>query len=154
MEYEASLPWFGGWLRLKGTEAAIHVLGFSPEPGTAGALFPGAALLEPWLLTYRQGRDPGPVPVALAPEVTPFQQAVWEAISRIPYGETRTYGELASALGKPGAARAVGQAAGKNPIAILIPCHRVLGAGNRITGYAWGTEIKKQLLSLEGWKLP
>lgn len=80
---------------------------------------------------------------------TPFQRAVWEALLAIPYGQTRTYGELARALGRPGAARAVGGACHVNPICILIPCHRVVGAGGALTGFAGGLEIKKALLELE-----
>ncbi|MDO4530376.1 MAG: methylated-DNA--[protein]-cysteine S-methyltransferase [Bacillota bacterium] len=85
----------------------------------------------------------------LQPMGTPFQQRVWEALQNIPYGETRTYGEIAKAIGKPGAARAVGMANHKNPIGILIPCHRVIGADGRLTGYAGGLEKKEFLLELE-----
>ncbi len=85
----------------------------------------------------------------LAPKGTPFQQAVWAQLLQIPYGETRTYGQLAAALGKPGASRAVGSACHCNPLAILIPCHRVLGANGRLTGYAGGLDVKEYLLELE-----
>lgn len=84
-----------------------------------------------------------------APAGTSFQMQVWEALSQIPFGQTRTYGEIAAAIGKPGAARAVGQACNQNPIWIAIPCHRVLGAKNALTGYAGGIDIKKRLLDLE-----
>ena len=80
---------------------------------------------------------------------TEFQMAVWEALSRIPYGETRTYGQIAAAIGKPKAARAVGQAANKNPIWIAIPCHRVVGRNHSLTGYAGGLNLKQKLLDLE-----
>jgi methylated-DNA-[protein]-cysteine S-methyltransferase len=80
---------------------------------------------------------------------TPFQRAVWDALCEIPYGETRTYGQIAAAIGKPNAARAVGAACHTNPIAILIPCHRVVGASGALTGYAAGVEIKEYLLTLE-----
>lgn len=86
----------------------------------------------------------------LAPRGTAFQRAVWEALQEIPYGETRTYGELAAAIGHPKASRAVGGACHRNPIAILIPCHRVIGSNRALTGYAAGLDIKQSLLSLEG----
>ena len=85
----------------------------------------------------------------LAPKGTPFQQAVWQQLLRIPYGEVRTYGQLAAALGKPGASRAVGSACHCNPLCILIPCHRVVGADGSLTGYAGGLDIKEYLLELE-----
>lgn len=80
---------------------------------------------------------------------TAFQQQVWAALREIPYGETRTYGEIAAAIGRPKAARAVGMANHRNPIAILIPCHRVIGAKGKLTGYAGGIEKKEWLLQLE-----
>ncbi len=80
---------------------------------------------------------------------TSFQQQVWQQIARIPFGETRTYGELAAAIGKPTASRAVGAACGKNPIAIIVPCHRVVGVGSKLTGYAGGLERKAWLLDFE-----
>lgn len=86
----------------------------------------------------------------LAPRGTAFQQAVWQALCDIPYGETRSYGELATTLGKPSASRAVGAANGRNPLSIIIPCHRVIGQNGSLTGYAGGLEIKKALLQLEG----
>ncbi len=85
----------------------------------------------------------------LAPKGTPFQQAVWAQLLQIPYGETRTYGQLAAALGNPSASRAVGSACHCNPIAILIPCHRVVGANGDLTGYAGGLNVKEYLLELE-----
>ncbi|MBN8551575.1 MAG: bifunctional DNA-binding transcriptional regulator/O6-methylguanine-DNA methyltransferase Ada [Caulobacterales bacterium] len=81
---------------------------------------------------------------------TAFQQRVWQALRSIPAGETRTYGELAAAIGKPGAARAVGAACGANPICVVVPCHRVVGTNGSLTGYAWGTGRKKELLRREG----
>jgi methylated-DNA-[protein]-cysteine S-methyltransferase len=82
-------------------------------------------------------------------EGTPFQKAVWTQLLRIPYGETRTYGEIAKAIGRPGAARAVGMANHENPIAVVIPCHRVIGRDGSLTGYAGGVHLKAQLLSIE-----
>ncbi|WP_405867715.1 methylated-DNA--[protein]-cysteine S-methyltransferase [Streptomyces sp. NBC_00005] len=80
---------------------------------------------------------------------TPFQRTVWEQLQRIPYGETRSYGELADALGNPSASRAVGLANGRNPIGIIVPCHRVVGANGSLTGYGGGLERKQRLLDLE-----
>jgi methylated-DNA-[protein]-cysteine S-methyltransferase len=85
----------------------------------------------------------------LKPAGTAFQRAVWEALRDIPYGETAGYGELAGRLGRPGAARAVGLANGRNPIAIVVPCHRVIGAAGALTGYGGGLERKRYLLELE-----
>ncbi|MFF4787525.1 methylated-DNA--[protein]-cysteine S-methyltransferase [Streptomyces griseorubiginosus] len=80
---------------------------------------------------------------------TAFQTAVWRELRRIPLGETRSYGQLADALGNPGASRAVGLANGKNPIGIIVPCHRVVGADGGLTGYGGGLERKRRLLDFE-----
>ncbi|GAA2925375.1 MULTISPECIES: methylated-DNA--[protein]-cysteine S-methyltransferase [Streptomycetaceae] len=80
---------------------------------------------------------------------TPFQRSVWAELERIPYGETRSYGELAQCLGKPGASRAVGLANGKNPVGIIVPCHRVVGASGSLTGYGGGLDRKQRLLAFE-----
>lgn len=85
---------------------------------------------------------------------TAFQQAVWQALLSIPLGTTCTYGELAAAIGKPSAVRAVGTAIGRNPISILIPCHRVLGGQGQLTGYAGGVWRKQALLQLENASMP
>lgn len=87
--------------------------------------------------------------VPLAPSGTPFQQRVWNALCQIPYGQTRTYSEIAQMAGNPKASRAVGMANHRNPILILIPCHRIIGADGSLTGYAAGLETKKYLLQLE-----
>ncbi|RWX52341.1 methylated-DNA-[protein]-cysteine S-methyltransferase [Candidatus Electrothrix marina] len=87
--------------------------------------------------------------LSLCPLGTTFQEEVWACIQEIPYGETRTYGEIAIALGNVNKARAVGGAANKNPLPIVIPCHRVIGSSGRLTGFAGGLEIKKYLLDLE-----
>jgi methylated-DNA-[protein]-cysteine S-methyltransferase len=87
--------------------------------------------------------------VPLALDGTPFQRSVWRALQEIPYGETTSYGELARRVGQPGAARAVGLANGSNPIAVIVPCHRVIGANGKLTGYGGGTENKRILLDLE-----
>ena len=85
----------------------------------------------------------------LSPAGTPFQQEVWKALQQIPYGKTVSYAQLAQSVGNPKACRAVGSANGKNPVAIIIPCHRVINTGGDLGGYAYGLEVKKQLLDLE-----
>lgn len=105
-----------------------------------------------WLARYFAGDEPGALP-PLAPQGTPYQQAVWRALLAIPRGQTASYGEIArqlSAAGKAASPRAVGHAVGRNPIAILIPCHRVVGKDGRLTGYAGGIRRKAWLLALEG----
>lgn len=86
----------------------------------------------------------------LDPMGTPFQQAVWAELRRIPYGETRSYAQVAAGIGKPKAVRAVGQANHHNPLPIFIPCHRVIGASGKLTGYGGGLDLKQKLLELEG----
>jgi methylated-DNA-[protein]-cysteine S-methyltransferase len=88
--------------------------------------------------------------VKLAPEGTEFQKAAWMALTKIPYGQTRTYGEQAAAIGRPKAVRAIGAANGRNPIGVVVPCHRVIGANGTLTGYAGGLDKKEFLLKLEG----
>ncbi len=86
----------------------------------------------------------------LAPEGTHFQQSVWRALAEIPYGETWSYGEIAQRLGQPTASRAVGAANGRNPLPIVVPCHRVIGSNGKLTGYRGGVRFKESLLELEG----
>jgi methylated-DNA-[protein]-cysteine S-methyltransferase len=88
--------------------------------------------------------------VALDPAGTAFQRRVWEALRAIPYGETASYGEIARRIGNPRAVRAVGRANGANPIAVIVPCHRVIGANGTLTGYGGGLDRKATLLALEG----
>jgi len=88
----------------------------------------------------------------LTPEGTPFQRKVWEALRDIPWGETRSYSELAAAIGRPTASRAVGAANGKNPLPIVIPCHRVIGSTGKLTGFGGGLDVKAGLLRLEGYE--
>ncbi len=85
----------------------------------------------------------------LQPEGTPFQQEVWQALAEIPYGETRSYRDIATRIGRPKAVRAVGAANGRNPLSIIIPCHRVIGANGSLTGFAGGLEVKQRLLKIE-----
>jgi methylated-DNA-[protein]-cysteine S-methyltransferase len=87
--------------------------------------------------------------LVLAPVGTPFQKAVWTALRAVPYGTTCTYADLAAAIGRPSAVRAVGAANGRNPVCIVVPCHRVMGAGGALTGYAGGLLHKQRLLDLE-----
>ncbi len=99
---------------------------------------------------YFEGDEDAFRGLALAPRGTPFQMAVWEACARIPFGETSTYGELAMAVRRPQAARAVGGAMNRNPLAIIVPCHRVVGASGQLTGYGGGLGQKEWLLQHEG----
>jgi methylated-DNA-[protein]-cysteine S-methyltransferase len=85
----------------------------------------------------------------LAPQGTPFQKSVWAALARVPWGETCSYAELARAIDRPRAVRAVGAANGANPLPIILPCHRVIGADGSLTGYAGGLEMKRWLLAME-----
>ena len=101
------------------------------------------------LQAYFDGTGQG-FTVPLAPHGTPFQHRVWQVLQQIPFGMTTTYQEVAVQLGMPKGARAVGSANGRNPIAIMIPCHRVLGQDGRLRGYAGGLSIKRRLLQHEG----
>ncbi len=92
--------------------------------------------------------------LSLRPQGTPFERRVWDALRGIPYGETTSYGALAAALGEPGAARAVGRANGRNPIPVIVPCHRVIGADGSLTGFGGGLACKRALLDLERGALP
>ncbi len=103
-----------------------------------------ARQLDEYFAGTRVGFD-----LELAPRGTPFQLAVWDQLCRIPYGETISYGELAKRVDRPGAARAVGSANGQNPIAIIVPCHRVIGADGSLTGFGGGLPWKRWLLARE-----
>ena len=136
-----------GPLTLEADENAVTAIRFSA--GGAQDASPLLDAAEAQLREYFAGaRRTFDLP--LAPRGTAFQQRVWAALRAIPYGETRTYGELAAAIGSPNANRAVGMANHRNPIPIVIPCHRVIGANGTLTGYAGGLEIKRRLLALEG----
>jgi len=121
----------------------------APSPGPAwvrddGAFGEARAQLAEYFAGERRTFD-----LELDPAGTPWQRLVWAALREIPYGETRSYGEIARGLGRPGAARAVGAANGRNPVSIVVPCHRVVGADGRLTGYGGGVERKAALLALE-----
>ena len=112
--------------------------------------------VETWLESYFS-RKQTPITFPLQPKGTMFQERVWKILQEIPYGETMTYGEIAQRIAKEKcvatySAQAVGQAVGKNPISILIPCHRVLGKNGTLTGYAGGVHRKEQLLKIERGK--
>ena len=120
-----------------------------PPAGTFGA--PDATLFTEaiaQLQAYFAGqRSEFTLPLALAG--TPFQQRVWTALQDVPFGQTISYGQLAARIGQPGAARAVGLANGRNPVSIVVPCHRVVGSTGRLTGYGGGLQRKQYLLALE-----
>lgn len=126
------------FLRREGTSCGF------PEGETALTL-QAARELEEYFGRRRSGFT-----VPLSPHGTQFQLAVWQALREIPYGQTRTYGEIAAAVGRPRAARAVGMANHDNPLLIFTPCHRVVGKGGALTGFACGLEVKRRLLELEG----
>ena len=109
-----------------------------------GTAFKNKTQLDEYFAGDRQEFD-----LPLAPAGTPFQRQVWEALASIPYGEVTSYAALADRLGRPGSARAVGAANGANPLAIVVPCHRVVGADGTLTGYAGGLDAKRTLLTLE-----
>ena len=105
------------------------------------------------LAEYLDGRRSA-FELPLAPRGTPFQQAVWQALLAVPFGTTSTYGQVAVAIGRPTAVRAVGAAVGANPIGIIVPCHRIIGRDGSLTGYAGGLDRKVKLLALEARAVP
>ena len=152
------MPWLRvetmfGPMILEGEQALTHLYlpNALPDRKGRGAETPLLVRAREALLSYlareRQGLD-----LPLAPVGTDFQRSVWTALKAIPYGQTRTYGEIAAAIGRPKAVRAVGQANHHNPLPIFLPCHRVVGSGGTLTGYAGGLALKKALLTLESGK--
>ena len=146
-----------GTLRLVGDERRIERVDLpnaavrEPDPAwrdQRGALPAALEAAKRQLAEYFEGarRD---FDLPLSPDGTAFQRRVWNELRRIPYGETISYGELARRIGKPTASRAVGAANGSNPLAIVVPCHRVIGADGTLTGYGGGLSVKHALLSLE-----
>lgn len=121
---------------------------FLPSQAVLGNT-PALIALGNWLEGYFRSENPQ-INFPIEPEGTPFQRRVWAMLEKIPYGRSITYGQLARILGPSMSSQAVGQAVGKNPIPIIIPCHRVLGSNGRLTGYAGGIPAKIQLLELEG----
>ena len=151
-----------GEILLSGNDSSLTGLWFEGQKYYADTLTgPREERLTPvfeqtldWLQIYFSGQDPAFLP-PLSPRGTPFRKEVWDVLLTIPYGQTRTYGEIASVIaarrGLPHmSAQAVGGAVGHNPISLLIPCHRVVGADGSLTGYAGGVDKKAQLLKLEG----
>lgn len=148
-----------GRLLLAGDSRALSVVGFpengserQPDPGwlRRNALFePAKRQLDEYFAGQRTHFD---LPVEL--HGSEFQCAVWQAMRDIPYGATRSYGELARAIGRPSASRAVGAAAGRNPVPLIVPCHRVIGSDGGLVGFGGGLPTKKFLLALEQSNLP
>jgi O-6-methylguanine DNA methyltransferase len=138
-----------GPLTLASTERGLSSLQFGTTIPSGAALDEVAnSVFLDQVREYFQGRRTD-FDFPLDVEGTPFQMTVWGALRQIPYGETRSYGDIAKTIGKPGAARAVGMANHENPIAVVIPCHRVVGQNGSLTGYAGGLELKQKLLSIE-----
>ena len=113
------------------------------------AKHPQIVAVKHWLEAYWAGRDPSPREVTLDLHGTPFQRAVWQALLGIPLGRTRTYGEIAAQVGQGAVPRATGTAVGRNPVSILVPCHRVIGSNGSLTGYGGGLDRKRWLLDHE-----
>ncbi|HUK17801.1 MAG TPA: methylated-DNA--[protein]-cysteine S-methyltransferase [Bryobacteraceae bacterium] len=138
-------------LRLAAGEAGLRAIEFPPHTAVAGQGNPSHRLL---LETQRQLRayfagDLRHFDLTLDLAGTPFQQRVWQELLKIPYGETRSYSEIARGIGASSAVRAVGAANGANPVPIVVPCHRVIGAGGKLVGYGGGLPLKQRLLALE-----
>ncbi len=112
-------------------------------------LVPGECEAAPAVLAWYAGDASALDGVRVEQRGTVFQMAVWRALREIPSGAVRRYGELAAALGSPGASRAVGAACGRNAVALFVPCHRVVGASGALTGFAWGVDVKRALLERE-----
>jgi len=128
--------------------AGVSFAGYALPPGSTEGTEPVLEAAAEQLREYFAGeRTSFDLPLAL--DGTPFQQEAWRALADIPYGETVSYGEQARRLGRPDAVRAVGAANGANPIAIVLPCHRVIGADGSLTGFGGGLETKRRLLDLE-----
>lgn len=140
------------------TAKGLAALGFDARTRAGRALegvpengeHPAIAAAAHWLRAYWSGADTSGIEVPLDVRGTPFQRAVWAQLRRIPRGRTRSYAEVAQALGSSTAARATGAACGANPVGLIVPCHRVLGARGALTGYAGGVERKSALLRHEG----
>lgn len=140
-----------GWLKLDFVPGGLASLKICPAPPPGGRAREANAFSR-WLDAYFSGADPDPGELPLAPAGTPYQLRIWNLLLRIPFGQTTSYGQLAktrSAAGQPSSPRAVGQAVARNPIWIIIPCHRVILAGGGLGGYAGGAHIKTALLKHE-----
>jgi AraC family transcriptional regulator of adaptative response/methylated-DNA-[protein]-cysteine methyltransferase len=155
----AVLPTSLGDMLVAATSKGVCCLAFGEGEAELRARFPRAELaaagedfrdLFAQVVSAVEQPGPGSAAIPLDVKGTAFQQRVWEELRRIPHGETRSYGELAAALGNPKASRAVGGANGANHVAVLIPCHRVIAADGTLGGYAYGLAIKAELLRREG----
>jgi len=158
--------WLGlsalGWMLMAATPRGICWLAFGDDPvallADCARAFPGARLaddeprLRSWFDAVRETllwpREMPELPLDV--QGTAFQARVWQALWRIPVGTTVGYGELARQLGEPRAARAVAAACARNPVAVVVPCHRVVGSNGQLTGYRWGLDRKRRLLAAEG----
>jgi methylated-DNA-[protein]-cysteine S-methyltransferase len=134
--------------------AALYMTNHRHQPGPAAFGAPGDLADEPFAAAAAQleayfAGELTRFDVPLEPGGTAFQRTVWAALRAIPYGQTVTYGQLAAAIGAPGSSRAVGLANGKNPVSIVVPCHRVIGSDGSLTGYGGGLPRKRFLLDLE-----
>jgi methylated-DNA-[protein]-cysteine S-methyltransferase len=137
-----------GRLRLECRDGALVALHLNAGPGPERLDDPVLAAATSQLQEYFAGtRTVFDLPLALHGNA--FEQRVWAALQRIPYGETASYGEIALQIGAPGAARAVGVANARNPVAIVVPCHRVIGANGKLVGFGGGLPMKRALLDLE-----
>lgn len=148
-----------GGLTLFADDTALVAIAFNAQLRGSGAdaredpTHPVLTQARAELLAYFAGaRKTFSIP--LRPKGTAFQQAVWGALSEIPWGETRSYGDIARRIGNPRGVRAVGLANGRNPLPIVVPCHRVIGSDGSLTGYGGGLPIKVKLLALEGISTP
>ena len=148
MEQYAFYPSLFGFLRIGYQDGYITNIRFAKNPDALHSPCPLSDLAAGQILEYLNGKRRS-FDFPVAPSGTEFQQTVWKELARIPYGEVRTYGQIASSLGKPGAARAVGLACNRNPLWIVIPCHRVVGKDGSLTGYAGGLSLKESLLAIE-----
>ena len=134
-------------------EAAVELRERFPQAVLRAAAIDAALAEAVGLVLSRLSEHPTAATLSLHVRATAFQQRVWRALLEIPRGETRTYAQIAEAVGSPNAVRAVGTACGSNLLAVVVPCHRVVGADGRLTGYRWGVERKRQLLEMEQGKL-
>jgi len=138
-----------GIIRIEDNGSAVTAVGLDRAfIGDFGTASPVAEIAEMQLNEYFCGKRTH-FDLPLLPNGTDFQLKVWDALCRIPYGETRSYRDIAEFIGNPKASRAVGGANNKNPIMIIIPCHRVIGSDGSLTGYAGGLDVKEKLLQLE-----
>jgi len=160
--FPTPLPNIGGYALALMSETGVTFLAFAEEKINleaylkAEAPFAKAITADSpqadWMLALKtwMPRRQAEIKLPLDLHGTPFQTSVWQALRGIPYGETCSYSELAERIGKPKAGRAVASACGKNPLAVVVPCHRVLGKGGQLSGFRWGLSMKKDLLAQEG----